>query len=159
MRPITYVTGDATEPIGDGFKVIAHCCNDIGAWGAGFVLALSRKWPEPEDAYREMGLEDGYSGGTVCIVSVAPQIKVANIIGQHGCHSNRMGHPPVRYDWIRVGLGFVRCDLPDHSVHMPRIGCGLAGGDWSVMERVIEETLCAHDVAVYVYDLPRKHNT
>ncbi|MEV6001124.1 Appr-1-p processing protein, partial [Streptomyces griseomycini] len=27
-----------------GVKVIAHVCNDIGGWGKGFVLAVSRRW-------------------------------------------------------------------------------------------------------------------
>jgi len=35
---ITYLVGDATQPQGEGVKVIAHICNDIGAWGAGFVI-------------------------------------------------------------------------------------------------------------------------
>lgn len=43
MVGIHYVTGDATEPIGEGEKIIAHICNDQGGWGAGFVLALSKK--------------------------------------------------------------------------------------------------------------------
>ena len=38
------------------------------------------------------------------------------------------------------------------SVHMPRIGCGLAGGDWSKVEPLIEAALCANGIAVTVYD-------
>jgi O-acetyl-ADP-ribose deacetylase (regulator of RNase III) len=41
---IFYMTGDATAPVGEGQKLIVHVCNDIGAWGAGFVLALSKRW-------------------------------------------------------------------------------------------------------------------
>ena len=48
---IHYRVGDATAPVADGPKIIAHICNDIGAWGRGFVLAISRRWPEPEKAY------------------------------------------------------------------------------------------------------------
>ncbi|EGJ73150.1 hypothetical protein STTU_0361 [Streptomyces sp. Tu6071] len=44
---ITYVRGDATAPRGRGPRVIAHVCDDRGGWGKGFVLALSRRWPEP----------------------------------------------------------------------------------------------------------------
>jgi hypothetical protein len=36
---------------------------------------------------------------------------------------------------------------------MPRIGCGLAGGQWSEIEPIIERTLLAAGVEVYVYDL------
>ena len=38
------------------------------------------------------------------------------------------------------------------SVHMPRIGCGLAGGEWSQIEPIIEEHLSKEGVAVTVYD-------
>lgn len=44
---IEYVRGDATTPLGKGPKVIAHVRNDLGGWGKGFVLAISRRWPEP----------------------------------------------------------------------------------------------------------------
>jgi O-acetyl-ADP-ribose deacetylase (regulator of RNase III) len=50
MGEINYVRGDATVPSVKGVKVIAHVCNDSGGWGKGFVLALSRRWPEPEKA-------------------------------------------------------------------------------------------------------------
>jgi O-acetyl-ADP-ribose deacetylase (regulator of RNase III) len=40
----------------------------------------------------------------------------------------------------------------DASVHMPRIGCGLAGGDWSRVEPLILRRLVERGVAVTVYD-------
>jgi O-acetyl-ADP-ribose deacetylase (regulator of RNase III) len=38
------------------------------------------------------------------------------------------------------------------SVHMPRIGTGLAGGRWDRIEPIIVATLCARDIATTVYD-------
>jgi hypothetical protein len=38
------------------------------------------------------------------------------------------------------------------SVHMPRIGCNLAGGSWGMVEPIIERTL-GH-AKVFVYDFP-----
>ena len=40
----------------------------------------------------------------------------------------------------------------DASVHMPRIGCGLAGGKWSRIEPLVTERLVNKGVAVTVYD-------
>ena len=48
---ITYQIGDATRPIGDGPKIIAHVCNDAGGWGKGFVVAVSRRWPQSGQRY------------------------------------------------------------------------------------------------------------
>jgi O-acetyl-ADP-ribose deacetylase (regulator of RNase III) len=49
---ISYLIGDATPPDRLGPGVIAHVCNDSGGWGKGFVLEISRLWPEPEAEYR-----------------------------------------------------------------------------------------------------------
>lgn len=40
---------------------------------------------------------------------------------------------------------------------MPRIGCGLADGDWSIIEKIIKRTFINKaNVNVYVYDLPKR---
>jgi hypothetical protein len=46
---ITYIVGDATDPQGQGKKMIVHVCNDIGAWGLGFVVPLGTKFPKAKD--------------------------------------------------------------------------------------------------------------
>jgi hypothetical protein len=52
MPDLHYIIGDATEPIKRP-SLICHCCNDSAGWGRGFVVSLSAKYPEPEQAYRE----------------------------------------------------------------------------------------------------------
>jgi len=47
MGDTKFVNGDATEPVGDGNKIIVHICNDLGGRSKGFVLAISKKWAEP----------------------------------------------------------------------------------------------------------------
>ncbi|MZD09519.1 Appr-1-p processing protein, partial [Streptomyces sp. SID5785] len=38
------------------------------------------------------------------------------------------------------------------TVHMPRIGCGLAGGRWSRVEPMVTERLVRRGTPVTVYD-------
>jgi O-acetyl-ADP-ribose deacetylase (regulator of RNase III) len=158
MKPIVYLMGDATKPQTRGNKIIAHVCNNIGAWGKGFVLALSKLSPAPEPAFREWYAErehNDFALGAVQFVSVSPDIKVANMIGQHGIRASR-GVPPIRYDAVERALKIVgeKALAESASVHLPRIGCGLAGGKWSKIEPLIEEQICALGVPVFVYDLP-----
>jgi hypothetical protein len=40
------------------------------------------------------------------------------------------------------------------SVHMPRIGSGQAGGNWDIIEELVDHHLCAQGIRVTVYDLP-----
>jgi O-acetyl-ADP-ribose deacetylase (regulator of RNase III) len=155
--PIQYVKGDATAPQVNGPKVIAHVCNDRGGWGKGFVMALSRRWPEPETAYRDWHRgrgENDFGLGAVQLVQVLPDTWVANMVAQEGMAA-RAGVPPIRYEAVGQCLGKVaeRARELGASVHMPRIGCGLAGGKWEEIEPLIVKALCENGVAVTVYDL------
>jgi O-acetyl-ADP-ribose deacetylase (regulator of RNase III) len=156
MSEITYVRGDATVPSVKGVKLIAHVCNDIGGWGKGFVLAISRRWPEPEAAYRSWHRDraaNDFRLGAVQFVQVGPYAWVANMVGQRGVRTGSKG-VPVRYEAIDTALGRLadKAEELGASVHMPRIGCGLAGGKWSRVEPLISERLVRRGIAVTVYD-------
>jgi hypothetical protein len=171
---INYIKGDATEPVGDGTKVILHCCNSIGAWGSGFVLALSKKWPEPEKKYREWFQRDTNKPklGDILLVGVKNDIFVCNLIGQEGVGFDKDGNPPVRYDAVNSGLkklakaihtteddnientkstmGGIKLPI---SVHIPYLMCcDRAGGDWRIIEAIINSTLVDSNIPVTVYD-------
>lgn len=148
MSKINYVQGDATSPQANGMKIIPHICNDIGAWGAGFVMAISNKWSKPEEAYRGMS---SYILGDVQFVMVEPDLIIANIIGQHDIGIKPNGEIPLRYDAVKQGLLSVNefAKGLNATVHMPRIGCGLAGGDWNKIEEIIKDVV---EVDTTVYD-------
>lgn len=152
---ITYINGDATAPISPKNKVIVHICNDIGAWGKGFVLAISKRWKEPETKYKEWyKSKENFELGEVQFVQVESDLWVANLIGQYKIYKDLDGNPPIRYDAVLAGLEKVAQFAIENNatVHMPRIGCGLAGGTWDKIEPLIEETLIENKVEVTVYD-------
>lgn len=155
MNSINYTKGDATKPITSGNKIIVHVCNDVGGWGKGFVLAISKRWPEPEKAYRQwFKNKTNFALGETQLVKVEDNIWVANLIGQHKLNKDEDGNAPIRYEAIEQGLGKVAVFAKEvnASVHMPRIGCGLAGGTWDRIEPLIIRTLITIDVPVTVYD-------
>lgn len=162
MGKIMYVVGDATNPQGQGKKIICHICNDANKWGAGFVLALSKKWHAPEESYRTMP-KDIRVLGRVGIVMVEEDIIVANMIAQHDVKPKNFGSygndgkvevivPPIRYEALAICLKQVSnvAQIINATLHMPRIGCGLAGGVWEEVQKIIEENVT---VDVTVYDL------
>lgn len=156
---INYVTGDATDPKVEGPKIIAHICNDIGGWGRGFVLSLTQRYPAAEKAYRNWNVErdpvDGvpFRLGEIQLVRVTDDIHVANMIAQHGIMpKNEI--PPIRYEALERCLNSlgVIAKFMKATVHMPRIGCGLAGGKWQYIAPLIESQLVAKGIPVDVYD-------
>jgi len=170
---VFYVDGDATRPIGVGRKLIIHCCNDQGGWGRGFVLALSKLDLNPESLYLAWSKINRYwklspvqyATGKAKLGEVAftafhqPTLFVANMIGQHKAviedtGLDEDGNVPIRYDAIRKCLKKVRryCRKHNMSIHAPRFGSDLAGGDWNVIEKIIEDELTTRGISVTVYD-------
>ena len=147
---IHYLKGDATEPEGYGDKLIIHVCNNQGAWGAGFVLALSRKWKAPEYYYRR---KRKHSLGNVQFVQVEignrNNITVANMIAQVLNDKNGVN---LRYMALYKCLLIVNEYAVKNkcTIHAPRFGAGLAGGNWKLIEQKINRAI---DVPIYIYDL------
>lgn len=99
------------------------------------------------------GAANDFALGAVQFVPVAPDVRVANMIGQHDIRrKGDDGAPPVRYDAIESALQKLgdRALEWGASVQMPRIGCGLAGGTWDQIEPLILRQLCARGVEVAV---------
>ncbi|MFH5805162.1 Appr-1-p processing protein [Alienimonas sp. DA493] len=155
-HPLEYHRGDLFEfldtlPNHDRFRVdICHVVNDVGAWGAGFTRPLTAWFPLAEKRYREEGrlplgsarswtnMDDlGATGRLVCVQHLYAQ---RGLIGP--------GNPrPVRYAALAAALGTVACrqlnvGLSVDRYLLPAIGCGLAGGEWSVVAPLIRATLC-----------------
>ncbi len=158
--------GNAAYPIGDGTKCIVHICNTIGAWGSGFVVAISERWDSPEETYRRIATTrpDELVLGNYQLLVVEDDIFVANMIAQHGIRTrkNRNAPAPIRYDALRECLSKVAGNLlesdlcEETSIHMPRIGCGRAGGKWEEVEPIIKDELLDKGFDVYVYDYDEK---
>lgn len=156
MKEIKYIKGDATSPQAKGVKIIAHICNDLGGWGKGFVLAISKRWKEPETSYRKWHRErseNDFELGNIQIIQVEKFVYVCNMIGQRGMKTGSNG-VPIRYEAVNKcleKLSDVAKEL-NASVHMPRIGCGLAGGKWEKIEPIIKENLIKNEIDTIVYD-------
>ncbi len=121
-----------------------------------FVLAISNRWESPEIAYRawhRSRTTNDFGLGAVQYIQAQSDVYIANMIGQHGIKTGSHG-PPVRYDAIEKCLIKLaeQARILSASVHMPRIGCGLAGGKWAQIEPLIITHLISQKIPVYIYD-------
>ena len=155
---IKRVSGDVRVPIGNGNKIIIHCCNDIGVMGAGVAAAIAQKWAIVKIQYKQWHRSNkGFKLGNVQYVKVEDDIVVCNMIGQKGIRS-RGNVSPIRYGAIKKCLEKVKeAALKNNaSVHCPYLmGCGLAGGDWKKVEPMLQEILCDNGVLVTTYNINR----
>ena len=158
--PLFKISGDASRPQGIGHQIIVHICNDIGAWGSGFVVPLGRRFPMARTQYLAWNAfykstSNRIPLGEVQFVSVAENITVANMIGQAGIGYSQ-GQPPIRYPALKTALATVAkyAQQQKASLHMPRIGAGRAGGDWQIISSMIETAIAPYglDATVYLFD-------
>lgn len=139
---------EATEPM------IVHGCNAKGAMGSGVAKAIRKKWPGAYDAYRAQFEDKGLDLGDVIFTDVANGKVIANAITQetHGRSQNRRY---VSYDAVCDCMIRIRekaDKLGVSTVAMPRIGAGLANGNWEIIRRIIECELVENGVGVVVYE-------
>ena len=144
---IHYLKGDVTELTGFEPKLIIHVCNNKGAWGGGFTGALSKKWKQPEYYYRR---RRRHILGDIQFVQVNEHTNVVNMIAQ--VLGDKTG-VNLRYVALRQCLYAIRDYAINHNctIHAPRFGAGLAGGDWKIIEKMINQIL--FNVKVYIYNL------
>jgi len=172
---INYKIGDATNPESKN-TIICHIVNSVGAWGAGFVVPLGKKYPEAKQSYLDFYTskvitinKDGVQStkskklymvpfmlGETQIIQVEPKIYVANMIAQK--MGDYKGKPPIRYEALEECLHHV-CDaalaLDVEILSGPRFGAGLSGGDWNKIESIIEDVVVQqHQLSMDIYDLP-----
>lgn len=161
---ITYLNGDATDPIKKP-AIIVHGVNNYFLWGSGFVLAVSEKWPEPEQKYLNILKErpsvkgDKDLLGDIQLVKVEEDIWVCNLFSQHGIKS-QYNQIPARPWAIERGFSSLQERINknnwyNHTVHMPRIGCDRGGLNWDQIEPLLTKHITS-DVFVYDFTPPEE---
>lgn len=137
------------------FDLIAHGANCLCAMGAGIALQVKLRFPEAfaSDARTAKGDWEKlgtYSMATVLLPSGA-RLSVANLYTQFypgGPRPPRDGRPE-RLEAIRSSLARLRAEVaPGARVGFPKIGAGLAGGEWAEIREVLEEIFPAATVVV-----------
>lgn len=152
---IKYVKGDATAPNETGDKIVIHVVNDIGRFGAGFALAVLKRFPVVKQTYMQaFENNSALELGDVQFIKVADNMWFANMVSQHGVigPTNPM---PIQYDALRECLRKV-CNYAitnNLKVVAPKFGSGLAGGKWSIVEKLIQDELISYGIDVTIYEL------
>ena len=154
QKTIIYLKGSPMAQLPEGIKIIPHLCNDSGGWSRGFALAISKRWKEPERQYRKWHKErNNFRLGEIRLVRVEPYAYVANMIALKGVKPGSKD-VPISYEAVEKCLNKLSQEAIklSASVHMPRIGCGGAGGKWEKIEPLISDALVKNGTDVFVYD-------
>jgi O-acetyl-ADP-ribose deacetylase (regulator of RNase III) len=110
--------------------------------GAGIAKEIKERIPEACEADQKTLRGDIKKLGNFVGVRVNGII-VLNCYTQfrYGKNHEDGNKKPVDYEAITLCLRKINHILPGKSIGLPLIGCGLAGGDWTIVEKIIEKEL------------------
>lgn len=81
-------------------------------------------------------------------------LTVINSYTQYGFGSNHLNgtKTPLDYEALTLCMRKINHKFKGKHIGLPRIGCGLAGGDWNMVKSIIQKELKNCDVTVVIYD-------
>lgn len=141
------------------FDVIVHGCNCRGEMGAGIALQIKKNFPAVAEADKP-----GATPGTIVGVELDSGLTVVNAYTQiHWGRANKKHKAlsPInnyeeeiadskenRYEFIRFSAKAIKEKYPNKRIGFPLIGCGLAGGDWDIVSKILEEEMAGCDATI-----------
>lgn len=143
---IKYVKGNLFEA---PERILAHGCNCSGGYGSGVAAGMAHNHRKARDQYmHKFNDEEGWELGDVQFVTSGHKI-IANCATQDGYMPRNMCH--ADYPSIRKCMELVKdfAKSNGYDIAIPKIGAGLAGGDWNIIEGILKEVFSDYDVTVY----------
>ena len=139
---ITYFKGDVLK---SNEVAILHGCNCQGVMGAGIARQIKDQYPKVFNEYYKRFVTHGLELGSVQYVAADNKLFI-NAMTQKNIGNGRQ----VSYDAIEHCLQKVNSDFLGSTIAMPKIGAGLGGGNWEIIEKIIEVT--CPDIDVHVWE-------
>ena len=150
---IKIVDGDILKAKED---IICHQVNCMGAMGSGIAKQIRNKYPEvykKYSSYCDKHEDSSQMLGITQFIKCHDGKVIANMFGQlhYGTHKQQTDYIALRkcfeYLWMRI-------EETKESVAIPfNIGCGLAGGSWETVYKIIEEVFGNYDVTLYRWEV------
>lgn len=154
---IDLIQGDITK-VQNG--LICQQVNCQGVMGAGLAKQLRDKYPQVYEEYKEyiFARKVHYLAGSKMLGLVNPvfidkDLLILNIFGQDDYGTDKRY---TDYGALRKAFEYIESVIaPSYNlpVYIPYgIGCGLAGGDWSIVSMIINDVFADSPVWCYIVE-------
>lgn len=147
---VNYITGDLFTTKAD---VIAHGVNCRGGFGSGVAGQIAKRYPYARHQYLSKFNKNGWKLGEVQLVNIFGEgLVIANCATQDNYGGSGL---LANYEAIDKCLTYLEkyCLRLHLTLAIPRIGAGLANGDWVVIQGIIEKIFTDSPVKIEVYSL------
>ena len=144
--------GDLIKKAKEGeFDLIVHGCNCFCTMGAGIARGIKSEFPEAFDADRATPKGSKEKLGTCSFAKI--EREGINLIVVNGYTQFDYHGPGIKvdYDAVRSCMKWIKDNFEGKRIGLPKIGAGLAGGDWERISQIIDEELTGEDVTLVEY--------
>lgn len=127
--------------------IISHQVNCQGVMGAGLAKALRHKYPICFESYSKYCKAAQFKLGMVQFCRVNPELFICNLAGQdaYGTSKRQTDYQALEVCLTKLYAKSLELNLIPYLPY--KMGCGLAGGDWAIVSKLIE-THCPNAVIV-----------
>lgn len=131
-----YIEGDLIKLAKKGkFDIIVHGCNCFNTMGAGIAKMIKNEFPGAWKVDQKTQKGDRFKLGNYTSYVTPEKLRIINAYTQY-----YFGGPsPVDYGAIRECFKKINYRYKGKKVGIPKIGAGLAGGNWKKIEKIIDE--------------------
>ena len=147
---IKYVKGDIFKGNED---VIVHGCNCFCVMGAGIAAQIKQHYPAAYDEDRQTTSGNREKLGSYTF-AICPHIynkdKMVTMVNAYTQYDMGAWNKPFDYEAFEIVLGKIKNHFKVQTIAMPKIGAGLAGGDWNKIESIINTIFADREIVVYV---------
>ena len=138
----------------DKIKTIVHGCNCYGVMGAGIARQIAMMYPIALDVDRKINAKGEMAEplgnpnrlGTYSEVELSNGQKILN------CYTQFEPGRNFEYRALIEVLIQINQNFAGEVVGFPRIGCGIGGGNWEVVKKLIQEHTPDVKIIIVNYD-------
>ena len=140
------IKGDLIKLALEGkFDVIVHGCNCFCTMGAGIAKAIKSEFPKAYEADCKTEKDSKDKLGTYSYATIEKNENKITVINAYTQHDYKSPGIKADYDAIRSVFKKLKSNYSGKRIGYPKIGAGLAGGDWKLISKIIDEELTNED--------------
>lgn len=152
FNKMKHVKGDLITLARTGqFDLIIHGCNCFCTMGAGIAKLIRDNFPRAYLADLKTGMGDQQKLGTYSSALIVYHDKSFTVVNAYTQFNFSGNGVLADYAAIQKVFTTIKQDFGGLRIGYPKIGAGLAGGDWQIISGIIDTALSGEDHTLVEY--------
>ena len=149
---ISILKGDLVQFALTGrFDVIIHGCNCFCTMGAGIARLIRDNFPEAYQADLKTRMGEKEKLGTYSLARIERNDNIFTVVNGYTQYDFSGHGVLVDYGAVRKLFAGIKNNFENQKIGYPKIGAGLAKGNWEMISDIINEELQGEDHTLVEY--------